>query len=146
MITPITSLSGVSVKTSTSTPKSDAGDALNQAVIRTPKVLSTVAGAPEQPSPSADVKGKEEQERSASATATGKELKQAVESINGFLQDNKRALEFSVDDETGEVVITVMDIDRKEVIRQIPSELALKLMEQAREAGGMKWTGLNERA
>ncbi|WP_052315102.1 flagellar protein FlaG [Thiocystis violascens] len=74
------------------------------------------------------------------------ELKQAVESINGFLQNQKRALEFSVDDETGHVVITVMDVDRKEVIRQIPSELALKLMAQVREGGGMRGIGLSEKA
>lgn len=84
--------------------------------------------------------------RGGQEQASPAELKQAVESINGFLQNQKRALEFSVDDETGHVVITVMDVERKEVIRQIPSELALKLMAQAREGGGLRGTGLSEKA
>jgi flagellar protein FlaG len=65
-------------------------------------------------------------------------LQHAVESINDLLQNQQRTLEFSVDDETGQVVVRVMDAERKDVIRQIPSELALKLMTQVREGGALQ--------
>lgn len=77
---------------------------------------------------------------------SAEQLKQAVESINSLLQNQRRALEFSLDEETGHVVITVMDIERNEVIRQIPSELALKLIARFREDGDMLGTGLSEKA
>ncbi|NKN34700.1 flagellar protein FlaG [Marichromatium bheemlicum] len=73
-------------------------------------------------------------------------LEQVVESINDYLQANHRALEFSLDDGSGEVVVTVMDAERKEVIRQIPPEHALKLMAQMRDGTGISGIGLTEEA
>lgn len=73
-------------------------------------------------------------------------LEQAVESINDYLQANRRAIEFSLDDQAGTVVVTVMDAERKEVIRQIPPEHVLKMMQQMREGGGIGGFGLTERA
>ena len=57
------------------------------------------------------------------------EVNQVVESINSYLQSTKRALEFSVDDSSGRTVITVMDGEREEVIRQIPPEAVLALLQ-----------------
>lgn len=74
------------------------------------------------------------------------EVNQVVESINSYLQSTKRALEFSVDDTSGRTVITVMDGDREQVIRQIPPEAVLALVERFqndRELGG---TGLVDQA
>ena len=78
--------------------------------------------------------GQQQQEQLVRTTA----LQHAVESINDLLQNQQRTLEFSVDDETGQVVVRVMDAERKDVIRQIPSELALKLMTQVREGGALQ--------
>lgn len=94
---------------------------------------------------SPNVKDKEGEDRKASM-ASKPELQQAVESINDFLQANRRALEFSLDDQTGRMVITVMDAERQEVIRQIPPEQALKLIAQMRDANEIRGTGLTERA
>ncbi len=74
------------------------------------------------------------------------ELEKAVESINDFLQASKRSLEFSVDEISGRTVIKVMDAERKEVIRQIPPETALELMQKLRDGDGMAATGLVEKA
>jgi len=74
------------------------------------------------------------------------ELERVVESINDYLQANQRAIEFSLDDKAGTVVVTVMDAERKEVIRQIPPEHVLKMMQQMREGGGIGGFGLTERA
>lgn len=57
-------------------------------------------------------------------------LDSAVASISSFVQSVQRSLAFSVDDSSGEVVVKVTDLDSGEVIRQLPSEEALRLSEQ----------------
>lgn len=74
------------------------------------------------------------------------EIEQVVESINSFLQSSKRALEFSVDQNSGRTVITVLDAERKKVIRQIPPETALNILNRIRAEGEASNTGLTERA
>ncbi len=74
------------------------------------------------------------------------EVNQVVESINSYLQSTRRALEFSVDDSTGRMVITVMDGEREEVIRQIPPEAVLALVEQFQSEQELGGTGLVDKA
>ncbi len=57
-------------------------------------------------------------------------LDSAVASISSFVQNVQRSLDFSVDDSSGEVVVRVTDRDTGKVIRQLPSEEALRLSEQ----------------
>jgi flagellar protein FlaG len=141
MIEAISSLAGVTAKTVQTTVKTEAKRAEDPSVSSPPTGSSTPI---ERSSEHARTPPEETKSGGPEPKPTT-ELKQAVESMNSFLQDQKRALEFSVDEETGHVVISVMDVERKEVIRQIPSEQALKLMAQMRE-GGMRWTGLTEKA
>lgn len=54
---------------------------------------------------------------------------QAVEKINEFIQVVQRDLRFSVDEATGRTVITVLDAETQEIIRQIPPEEALSIVE-----------------
>ncbi|WP_426212044.1 flagellar protein FlaG [Pseudomonas sp. TWR2-1-1] len=66
------------------------------------------------------------------APVTGKpperaELEKAVSDIQEFAQSNQRKLDFSIDDTTGVMVVKVIASDSGEVIRQLPSEVALKL-------------------
>lgn len=69
----------------------------------------------------------------------GEELKSAVVELNKAVQNVQRNLEFSVDDITGRTVVQVKDRATDEVIRQMPSEEALKLaqhvLEQQPESG-----------
>ncbi|WP_255349516.1 flagellar protein FlaG [Thioalkalivibrio sp. ALE16] len=74
------------------------------------------------------------------------EVNQVVESINSYLQSTKRALEFSVDDASGRTVITVMDGEREEVIRQIPPEAVLALVERFQSDQELGGTGLEDQA
>ncbi|WP_369773952.1 flagellar protein FlaG [Thioalkalivibrio sp. ALJ15] len=74
------------------------------------------------------------------------DMERVVESINAYLQSTKRALEFSVDDVSGRTVITVMDGDRENVIRQIPPEQMRALAEQLRDEQTLDGTGLVDRA
>jgi flagellar protein FlaG len=56
-----------------------------------------------------------------------KDLDQAVIKLNDFVQNLQRDLQFSVDEKSGEMVVKVIDTTSQKVIRQIPSEDALKL-------------------
>ena len=57
----------------------------------------------------------------------------AVSSIQAFAQSIQRNLNFSLDDSSGRVVVKVTDSVFGEVIRQIPSEEALRLAESLDE-------------
>ena len=61
-------------------------------------------------------------------------LEEAVSSIQQFVQTVQRNLNFSLDDSTGRVVVKVTDGASGEVIRQIPSEEALRLAESLEQA------------
>jgi flagellar protein FlaG len=54
--------------------------------------------------------------------AASAEVQQAVSRINDHIQALRRDLKFRVDQETNQVVVTVVDAQSGEVIRQIPSE------------------------
>lgn len=84
--------------------------------------------------------------RSSAEVVDMAELDQVVESINSYLQSTQRALEFSVDEASGRTVITVMDGDREQVIRQIPPEAVLALAEQIQEDQEVRGTGLVDKA
>ena len=61
----------------------------------------------------------------------------AVTRLKDYVQDLQRNLEFSVDEVTGCTVITVLDAQTDEVIRQIPAKAVLAVMQDlaSREAG-----------
>ncbi|WP_369602162.1 flagellar protein FlaG [Hahella sp. SMD15-11] len=54
-------------------------------------------------------------------------LKEAVSHLNEYVQTVQRDLKFELDDASGKTVVTVVDRQTQEVIRQIPDEVALRL-------------------
>lgn len=60
-------------------------------------------------------------------------------SLRGLQQTN---LQFSMDDESGEMVVKVMDVEKDEVIRQIPPEEVLALVAFFKEAEAKKSRGV----
>lgn len=64
-------------------------------------------------------------------------LKLAVQEIEKFVQSIKRNLEFSIDDASGKVVVKVIATESGEVVRQIPSEVVLKLAESLSTASNV---------
>ncbi|WP_417223756.1 flagellar protein FlaG [Amphritea sp.] len=58
---------------------------------------------------------------------SAEELEAMVDKLNEFMHNGQRNLNFSVDSDTKETVIKVMDTETQEVIRQFPTEEALKL-------------------
>lgn len=66
--------------------------------------------------------------------ATAESLAGAVSSINDFVQTIRRDLNFDFDDSSGKMFIRVTDRSTGEVVRQIPSEEALRLAENLEQA------------
>ena len=64
---------------------------------------------------------------------TRETLERVVSDLKDYVQNMQRDLNFHVDDETGRVVIKVIDSSTSEVIRQIPEEEVLSLARRMRE-------------
>jgi flagellar protein FlaG len=54
-----------------------------------------------------------------------KELQEKVAQLNDHMQNLNRNLQFRVDEESGDTVVTVIDSETKELVRQIPSQEVL---------------------
>lgn len=63
------------------------------------------------------------------------DLQRAVQQIQAFLSTTQRELEFSVDERSGRTVITVINPQTREIVRQIPGEEVLKLADAMRQWG-----------
>lgn len=74
----------------------------------------------------AQVEAAEPKEESVST----ENLEQAVSQINDYVQNLQRTLQFTVDEESGKDVVTVSDVETKEVIRQYPTEEVLAIARQ----------------
>ncbi len=61
----------------------------------------------------------------------------AVKDISEKVQNYQRSLQFHVDEDSGRTIITVIDKETEEIIRQIPPEEVLTLAEQFRRGGGL---------
>ena len=64
-------------------------------------------------------------------------VSEAVEKLNELVQNQKRSLYFSVDQDTGRTVIRVIDPDTSEIVRQIPPEEVLDLARLYEGTGGV---------
>ncbi|WP_313324258.1 flagellar protein FlaG [Stutzerimonas nitrititolerans] len=67
-------------------------------------------------------------------SVTAESLEEAVSSIKDFVQTIRRDLNFDLDDSSGRTVVKVTDRTTGEVVRQIPTEEALRLAENLEEA------------
>lgn len=69
--------------------------------------------------------------------ASPQAVNDAVDRIQNFMESARRNLNFSIDKDTGRVVVKVLDGESGDVIRQIPSEDALKLAARLGDAGSL---------
>ncbi|MGE6995673.1 flagellar protein FlaG [Pseudomonas sp. NPDC047961] len=67
-------------------------------------------------------------------TVIAESLGEAVSSIKDFVQSIRRDLDFDLDDASGKMIVKVTDRATGEVVRQIPTEEALRLAENLEEA------------
>lgn len=75
--------------------------------------------------------------QAVSQDETAQNLQGAVSQINDYVQNLQRSLLFTVDEASGKDVVTVLDRETEEVIRQYPSDeilaIARRLAEQKDE-------------
>lgn len=81
-----------------------------------------------------DDKEKKEIKETEQSSST---VKETIDEMNAFLQSMQRNLSFSVDEESGEKVISVRDSETEEVIRQIPSEELVVLRKKMDDVVGI---------
>jgi flagellar protein FlaG len=86
---------------------------------------------------SVDPSGKTSESITDNNKAIDKQLDEAIKQANQFFQDDNRSLQFIRDEETDKMVVIIKDTKTDKVIRQIPSELMLKLSEQLERSEGM---------
>ena len=99
--------------------------------------LSYPPVAPQGPTPiEAEKPGQPKTEPVASSGTESKreDLEKAVTDIQEFVQAAQRKLDFSIDDSSGRIVVKVIATETGDVIRQIPSETALKLAQSLSDA------------
>ena len=61
------------------------------------------------------------------------DIQQVAHRIESYLKSVNRALEFKVDNASGHTVVTVLDAENGEIIRQIPNEEVLRFAQLAEE-------------
>ena len=66
-----------------------------------------------------------------------RDLSQTVDKANAVLRKNDTRLEFSVGEQTGRVVVRVIDSDSGETVRQIPPEHLIALATRLAELRGL---------
>ena len=93
---------------------------------RTPEARKAAATEGNEPAasgqdlPLAKIEGADEREK----------VESAVTQISDFVQNFQRDLQFSVDKDSGRIVVKVLDSETKEVIRTIPPEETLRMAER----------------
>lgn len=63
------------------------------------------------------------------------QVEAAVSRMNEYIQNTQRDLRFSIDEDSGETVVKVLDRQTEEVIRQIPDEVFLELARSLNDNG-----------
>jgi flagellar protein FlaG len=102
-----------------------------QSQVASPAPQPAAPAAPAQPSTAAA------QGPSAAATPSSEELKKAIDAINRRLDESSRNLQFSLDHDSGKMIVRVVDTATNEVIRQIPSEVALAISQSLEKLQGL---------
>lgn len=78
---------------------------------------------------------------SADATASSKDVGSAVKLIDQYIKASSRDLEYSMDQVRGIAVVKVVATETGEVIRQMPTEEALKLADNMAKSGSVLFDG-----
>ena len=66
-----------------------------------------------------------------------RKLAEAIDHLNDMAQRNNYNLNFSVDDQSNQVVVRVRDAKSGEVIRQMPNEAALRMAQNLSDLKGL---------
>jgi flagellar protein FlaG len=66
------------------------------------------------------------------------EIRNAVDSLNSQLENQKIRVNFDVDEDTGRIVVMVKDSETGETLRQVPSEETLEFARNAKKGVGIR--------
>lgn len=66
-----------------------------------------------------------------------KNLQEAIARINEMVRDGGRGLNFSLDEKLGRPIVMVRNLESGEVIRQIPTEVVVKVAHSIEDLKGM---------
>ena len=81
--------------------------------------------------------GTTDESAAAHKQATEKTLDELVSDLNKQIQSTTRALHFTVDEKYGRPIVSVVDKETNEVVRQIPTEVALQLADALDDVTGV---------
>lgn len=70
-------------------------------------------------------------------TRSAEEIRKDLDVINNQLKIMNRSIQFSVDDDTHDIVVSLVDKESGKVIRQLPPESVLRLREHMAEVSGL---------
>jgi len=103
--------------------------------VKTPKVnkVNASEGAKDLPDRGKSLPVFEEKKQEETEKPQKNDFDNAAKKLNEYVQKVRRELEFSVDKDSGKTVIKVIDLETKEVIRQIPGDEALKVAKKLNE-------------
>jgi len=73
----------------------------------------------------------------AAAPASRDDLSAAVKKMNESLPASAQSLQFSIDEDSKDIVVKVIDQNTKEVVRQIPTEEALDIAKSLDKMRGL---------
>lgn len=93
--------------------------------------------APQKPASAAEAR------RSDTPQASAEQVRSAVAEIERIVQMSARNLQFSIDDDSGKTIVSVIDKNTGDLVRQIPSK---ELMEIAKSVGRMQGLLVNGKA
>ena len=81
--------------------------------------------------------GKEQENGQKQSEATDKQIKQAIDRANNKMKEHRTRCEFSYHEDTKRVSIKVYDEETEEVVREIPPEKTLEMVEKMWELAGL---------
>lgn len=116
------SVQTVQTKTTPKVASSD-GSAITKAPVITQEQAEPESGVPKAEAPL------QEQQQA--------ELQEKVAELNDYVQHLNRSLQFSVDEQSGQTVVRVVDAETKELVRQIPSQEVLNARNAAENYRGL---------
>ena len=73
-------------------------------------------------------------EQEVSQQANKAQVENAVTKLNDYVQTVQRNIQFNLDDTSGKTIITVLDKQTSEVVRQIPDDVAIKLAQDLQQS------------
>ncbi|MGL4473868.1 MAG: flagellar protein FlaG [Shewanella sp.] len=126
----------INIATSTVIPAQDKGPHPSRS-------MSVTAENKTQPSNLVQNLPKKEEQADSEASAKEKArdnseaLDKVVEDMTSMMSMMRKGLAFKVDDTSGRSVVSVMDVDSGNIIRQIPSEEALELAQKLSDVTGL---------